>query len=83
LQYFDPAVLTFIFPADEFEPSPISTIPAPIPIVDDSVNEATEQAFVALLRVANAPNPGLLSNDVINISTCVIVDNDGEQCLCE
>ena len=65
-----------MFPADEDESTPINSISVPIPITDDELDEASEQVFIAYLEVINTTNRDLLISDVLNVSTCTIVDND-------
>lgn len=73
-QDFDATVITISFGADELA---IVSVPAPISIIDDETNEAEEQFFIAVLRVANAINPSLVKNDQGNVAICTINDNDG------
>lgn len=73
---FDKKALTIMFPPDEDEASPITRVPASIPIVDDEVDEAREQVFIVYMEVLNATNRELLITDEQNVSICTIIDND-------
>lgn len=53
-----------------------NTVPANIPIVDDKIDEANEQNFIAYMEVVDAVNFDLIRSDARNISTCTIVDDD-------
>ena len=66
-----------IFPADEDEASPITGVNAPIPILDDDINEAVEQYFIVQLIIASAVDPDTL-NIGCDVATCIIQDDDGE-----
>ncbi len=74
---FNTTAVDVTFPPDEFAIRP-NRLNAPIPIFDDDVNEPREQIFVAALTVESAINPALVRNDVLNVSTCIIIDNDGK-----
>ena len=76
---FNATVITVTFPPDESMGA--KKLNAPIPIFDDDVNEAREQIFLALLEVESAVNLELVRNDVLNITTCIIIDNDGKLCV--
>lgn len=73
---FDGTVLTIMFPADEDEPSPITSLPVPIAIADDVINEAEVQFFLTYMEVINTTNRALLDSQQQNFSRCVIADND-------
>ena len=49
---------------------------APIPIVDDAINEATEQVFVVELRLVSSLDPATVDLDTRPSSLCRIIDND-------
>ena len=53
---------------------------APIPIVDDAINEATEQVFVVELRLVSSLDPVTVDLTTRPSSLCKIIDND---CKCE
>ena len=56
---------------------------APIPIFDDVVEEPIEEVFFAFLAVKSSINNGVVRNDILNMSTCIIIDNDdGEYSVC-
>ena len=82
---FDNTVLEIVFPADEGLPSPIFNVRADIPVINDDIDEAHEQQFIAFLEVINATNPST-SNSVSNnfsprnISICRINDDDCKCC---
>ena len=48
-----------------------------IAIVDDDVDEATQQFFVVHLEIVNAVNLSLISLSR-TFSTCIVVDNDSK-----
>ena len=54
-------------------------LPAPIPIVDDLVNEAIEQTFVVQLKLNSSVNPGSVGLMQRQASLCRIIDNDRKQ----
>lgn len=62
------------FDPDEFEDQ--IERGAPIPIVDDLVDEATEQVFVVQLHLVNSINPSLVHLTRRPSALCRIVDND-------
>ncbi len=62
------------FPADEGM-NPMTDLPVPIPIVDDEINEAGDQSFIAHLEVVSAIRIPTIGRSVVN---CIIVDNDRE-----
>lgn len=69
-------MITITFEADETGPQEFD-IQVNIPIVDDSIDEAREQVFVASLDIVSAFD---LSTITITRqdSLCGIIDNDGE-----
>ena len=82
---FDGTILEIVFPADESLPSPIFNVRADIPVVDDLIDEAHEQQFIAFLEVVNATNTSTsssVSNNFSprNISICRINDDDCKCC---
>ena len=70
---FDGTPLEIVFPADEGLPSPIFNVRADIPVVNDNIDEAHEQQFIAFLEVINATNPSL---SLRNTTICRINDDD-------
>ena len=75
---YDPTVVTITFEADDLDDLPTNSLPAPIPIVDDTINEAPEQLFAAVLLDVSAADLSLVQTEERNVSTCIIEDNDGE-----
>ena len=71
---FDGTPLEIVFPADEGLPSPIFNVRADIPVVDDNIDEAHEQQFIAFLEVINTTNPNLFI--VRNTTICRINDDE-------
>ena len=71
---FDGTPLEIVFPADEGLPSPIFNVKADIPVVNDNIDEAHEQQFIAFLEVINATKPNLFL--VRNTTICRINDDD-------
>ena len=51
---------------------------APIPIIDDLVNEADEQVFIVQLHIVDSINPGAIDLDVRPASICRIVNDDSK-----
>lgn len=76
---FNSTVQELTFPSDEGLPSLITDIPAPIPIIDDEINEG-EQIFVAYLEIFGAVNYDLIES-MRDVTMCIIVDNDSEFCV--
>ena len=73
---FNSTAFTIVFPADEDAPSLTRSLNAPIPIVDDDINEADEQYFFAKLEGFDGVN---LDSVIIerDFAMVVIGDNDG------
>ena len=71
---FDNMNITLIFEPDE--DALVSERSAPIPIVDDTVNEATEQVFIVELRLVSSINPLAVDLSKRPSSLCGIIDND-------
>lgn len=71
---FVTTVVEVTFLPDEFDQ--VRQLPAPIGIMDDDINEATEQLFVVTLNVLEAANFSLVENTERNISLCRLRDND-------
>ena len=70
---FDDAMVRVIFDPDEDMDNSVQN--APIPVVDDLINEA-EQVFVVQLKLNSSTNPGSVSLTQRPASLCRIVDND-------
>ena len=82
---FDGTVIEIVFPADEGLPSPIFNVRADIPVINDDIDEAHEQQFIAFLEVINATNTSTssVSNNFSprNTSICRINDDDCKCCI--
>ena len=72
---FNNASVTLIFEPDE-DGTPMNEMGAPIPIVDDAINEATEQVFVVELRLVSSLDPATVDLSIRPSSLCKIIDND-------
>ena len=72
LNDFNNTNITLIFEPDENAPAMIRVMNAPIPIIDDVINEATEQVFVVELRLISR----LVDLSIRPSSLCRIIDND-------
>ena len=68
---FDADAITAEFPAG------VASAAANISVHDDEVNEAINQTFIVYLEVEDAVNPDLITL-ARRVSTCTIVDDDGE-----
>ena len=73
---FNDTVIEITYPVDEGLPSPIANVRASIPVVDDTIDEAEEQQFIAFLEVTDAINPGHVYISVRNTTICRINDDD-------
>ena len=74
---FDSTVINITYPVDEGLPSPIANVRASIPVVDDPIDEADEQQFIAYFEITNATNlDGVYTG--LNITICRIDDDDGK-----
>ena len=51
---------------------------APIAIIDDLINEATEQVFVVQLQLISSVNPGSIDLTTRQASLCRISDDDSK-----
>ena len=72
---FNNASVTLIFEPDE-DGTPMNERGAPIPIVDDAINEATEQVFIVELRLVSSLDPATVGLSRRPSSLCGITDND-------
>ena len=72
---FNNASVTLIFEPDE-DGTPMNERGAPIPIVDDAINEATEQVFVVELQFVSSLDSATVDLSVRPSSLCGIIDND-------
>lgn len=75
LMDFDPDPVTVTILPDE-DSLGVVDIQTPISVVDDAVNEATEQVFTVELRVINSVNITLVDLSQLSVSLCRIIDND-------
>ena len=73
---FNTPVFEVVFPVDEGL-APIADIDAFISVVDDDVNEAAVQFFIAYLELVDAVNSELIMLPRV-ICRCLITDNDRE-----
>ena len=58
-------------------PAGVASVAANISVRDDEINEAINQTFIVYLEVEGAVNPDLITL-AHYVSTCTIVDDDGE-----
>ena len=75
---FNSTVIRIMFAPDEDEVENVNVAAAPIAIVDDLINEATEQVFVVMLQLISSANPGSIDLTVRQVSLCRILDDDGK-----
>lgn len=73
---FDNTIVQVTFLPDE--DSPINERMVPITIVDDDIDEATEQIFVVTLKHKESIREESISLEIRNSSLCRIIDNDGK-----
>lgn len=73
---FDNTIVQVTFLPDE--DSPINERSVPITIVDDDIDEATEQIFVVTLKHKESIREESISLEIRNSSLCRIIDNDGK-----
>ena len=67
-------MIRITFAPDENEE--VNEVNVPIAIVDDPVNEATEQVFVVHLQLISGVNPSSIDLTKQQTSLCRIIDND-------
>ena len=72
-QDFEPHTLVVQFPADE--DAPVNDLPVSVPIIDDAVNEASEEHFFVRLDTREGTS-SLVEVGEQQVSLCTIVDND-------
>ena len=75
LEDFNNTNITLIFEPDE-DGTPMNERSAPIPIVDDAINEATEQVFIVELQLVSSINSATVDLPTRPSSLCRIIDND-------
>ena len=56
----------------------VNDVAAPIAIVNDLINEATEQVFIAQLRLISSVNPGTVDLTMRLATLCRIIDDDSK-----
>ena len=66
------------FAPDENADQDYNDVNAPIAIVDDLINEATEQVFIAQLRLISSVNPGTVDLTMRLATLCRIIDDDSK-----
>ena len=71
---FNISTITTIFPSDEIG-TVVIDVNVPIPVFYDLIDEASDQFFVAELRVVDGINTSLIRL-AQRVSRCQIVDND-------
>jgi hypothetical protein len=74
LNDFNNTNITIIFEPDE--DTEVNEKRAPIFVIDDAINEATEQVFVVELRLIDTRNTAAVDLTVRPSTLCRIVDND-------
>lgn len=74
LNDFNNTNITIIFEPDE--DAEVGEKSAPIFILDDAINEATEQVFVVELRLISRRNIATVDLSVRPSALCRIIDND-------
>ena len=73
---FKTSSVTIIIPPDE-DSLDVVDFSAPIVIVDDATNEASEQVFIVQLQLISSINPRSVDLTRQSASLCRIIDNDG------
>ena len=73
-------MIEITYPADEGLAQPITSVRASIPVVNDTIDEAEGQQFIAYLEIANATNLGGVGTGR-NTTICRIEDDDCEYCV--
>ena len=73
---FNNTVIRITFAPDE--DGNVNDVAAPIPIVNDLINEATEQVFVAQLQLISSVNRGSVDLSTRLTSLCRISDDDSK-----
>ena len=69
-------MIRIIFAPDEDRD--VNDVAAPIAIVNDLINEATEQVFVVQLQLISSVNPGSVDLTTRQASLCRIIDDDSK-----
>ena len=73
---FDNTVIRIIFEADENNADNEGA--APIPLVNDLINETDEQVFIVELRLIRSTNPAGIDLTTRPASICRIINDDGK-----
>ena len=71
-------MIRITFAPDEDEEGNVNNMAAPIAIVDDFINEATEQVFVVQLQLNSSVNPDSIDLTTRQASLCRIIDDDSK-----
>ena len=71
---FNNTSITLVFEPDEDEE--VNEKSTPIFVTDDAINEATEQVFVAELRLVSSLDPATIDLTTRPSTLCSIIDND-------
>ena len=73
---FDNTVIRITFEPDENVG--INEGSAPIPVINDPINEADEQVFIVELRPIRSTNPAAIDLTTRPASICRIINDDGK-----
>ena len=76
LEDFDNTVIRIIFEPDENVADNEGA--APIPVVNDLINEADEQVFIVELHLISSTNPSAIDLTTRPASICRIINDDGK-----
>ena len=76
LNDFDNTVIKITFEPDEGAPD--NECAAPIPVVNDLINEADEQVFIVELRLISSTNPAGIDLTIRPASLCRITNDDSK-----
>jgi hypothetical protein len=71
---FNNTNITLVFEPDEG--AEVNEMSAPIFVTDDATNEATEQVFVAELKLVSSLDPATIDLTIRPSTLCRIIDND-------
>ena len=73
---FDNTVIRITFEPDEN--AGVNEGAAPIPVVNDLINEADEQVFIVELRLIRSTNPAAIDLTIRPASICRIINDDSK-----
>ena len=73
---FNNTVIRITFAPDEDED--VNVVNVPIAIIDDLINEAAEQVFIAQLRLISSVNPDSVDLTTRLATLCRIIDDDSK-----